>query len=58
MLLVFLGSAHAGEILTPPAPEVPKTNTVVEPTPADSDSAEIEATTTEILLTVLVSLLP
>ncbi len=57
-MLVFVGSVYAGEILTPPAPDVPKTNAVMEPSPADLDSAEIEATTTEILLTVLVSLLP
>ena len=31
MLLVLVGSARAGEVLTPPAPQ-PQTNTVQEPT--------------------------
>lgn len=58
MLLVFVGSVYAGEILTPPAPEIPKTHSVQEPSAVALSSAETEATTTQILLAVLVSLLP
>ena len=58
MFLVCVGSAYAGEILTPPAPQLPRTYAVQEPSAADEDIAETAATTTQIVLTVLVSLLP
>jgi hypothetical protein len=58
MLLVFAGSAYAGEIFTPPAPEFPKTNAVAEPPAANEVTAEMTATMTQIVLTVLVNLLP
>ena len=56
MLLAFVGSAHAGEVLTPPVPT--RAYAVEEPAPADEDTTETALTTTQILLTVLVSLLP
>ena len=58
MLLVFMGSAYAGESLMPPAPNTPRTCGVQEPSPVDEDSAEAAITTTQIMLTVLASLLP
>ena len=58
MLLALVGSAYAGEILTPPAPQQPKTSTVQEPPVTDEDTAETIATAMQIVLTVLVNLLP
>jgi hypothetical protein len=59
MLLVFVGSACAGEILMPPAPQIPPSMYVVEgPSAVDESSVEITDTTAQIVLTLLVSLLP
>jgi hypothetical protein len=58
MLLVFVGSTCAGEILMPPAPQIPITHAVEGPSAADEGSVDIMDTTTQIVLTVLVSLLP
>ena len=58
MLLAFVGSAHAGEILTPPAPQLPMTYTVQESSVAVEGTTETTDTMTQIMLTVLVSLLP
>jgi hypothetical protein len=58
MLLVLVGSAYAGEILNPPAPQAPRTSAVEEHSSDDEDFAETAITTTQIMLTVLVSLLP
>lgn len=58
MLLVLVGSAGAGEILTPPAPQTPRTNTAEGFSSNDEDFNETAITTTQIMLTVLVSLLP
>ncbi len=60
MLLIIAGSAQAGEILTPPAPQQPQTIVAQEPT--TDDSTETETTPTLIifaldLLAVLPSLL-
>lgn len=58
MVLALVGSAYAGEILMPPAPEIPKTLTVQVPPATDEDTAETMATTMQNVLAVLVNLLP
>ena len=59
MLLVFVGSACAGETLMPPAPQTPpRVYTVEGPSAVDENNVEITDTTVQIVLTLLVSLLP
>jgi hypothetical protein len=58
MLLALVGSAYAGEILTPPAPELPKTSTVQVSPATDEDTAETMAAIMQNVLAVLVNLLP
>lgn len=57
MLLALAGSVYAGEVLTPPAPQ-PQGATVQEPTMNDEDTIGAMDTLTQIILTVLASVLP
>lgn len=52
MLLVLIGSARAGEVLTPPAPQ-PQANTVQEPTTNGNIQNEAPYSLTQIALDLL-----
>lgn len=53
MLLVLAGSAQAGEILTPPAPQWPRTLVAQEPAAEDSTDYVTTPTLTIIALDLL-----
>jgi hypothetical protein len=55
MLLVLVGSARAGEVLTPPAPQ-PQANTVQEPTTAGDIQNGAADSLTQLALDVFASL--
>ena len=55
MLLVLAGSAYAGEVLTPPAPQ-PQANTVQEPTAAGEMQNGSADSITQIALDLLACL--
>jgi hypothetical protein len=58
MILALVGSAHAGDILTPPAPKPPQSIVIEEPTDdsIDSDTTDTLAGIAQGLLAVLPSL--
>jgi hypothetical protein len=58
MLLALVGSAYAGEVLTPPAPQPPPTSAVQEPTDGatlngDISTPDVSESLTQITLELL-----
>ena len=58
LMLALCCPALAGEIHTTGAPAPPQANTVQEPTTTDEDTTGATGTLTQIVLTVLLSVLP
>ena len=57
LLLILVGSAHASDVLTPPAPQPPQTATAQEPTTDGSTTYDTTYAMTEIALD-MVAVLP
>jgi hypothetical protein len=53
MLLVLVGSARAGDVLTPPVPQPPPTIVIQEPTTGDSVDSDTPDTLNGIALGLL-----